>query len=182
MPVVGTRHTLANDTYVDQLVQNAEAVIQAALKNAPIDRHRVSIMGHSYGAAMAVMLLAHSRLFCSGVALSGAYNRTLTPFGFQYERRSLWQAPELYAAMSPLFSANRIEAPLLLFHGEADQHPATPHLQSERLFEALDVLGKTARLVSLPYEGHNLRGEESVLYAANEIGRWLEEHCGDRTR
>ncbi|OSX71127.1 hypothetical protein BU14_0589s0002 [Porphyra umbilicalis] len=127
---------------------------------------------------MTANLLAHApALFCCGIARSGAYNRTLTPFGFQAETRTLWQAPGVYAAMSPYLYAHRIEAPLLLIHGEADANPGTAVLQSERMYGALKGHGKAARLVLLPHEGHGYRARESVLHVLAEMTDWLEKYC-----
>lgn len=173
MPVVGDPETV-NDTFVAQIVASATAAIQAAAEAGHADPERVGIGGHSYGAYTATSLLAHSRLFQAGIAESGAYNRTLTPFGFQGERRHLWDASEAYIALSPFVHANRIEAPLLLIHGELDENPGTHPMQSERLFHALQGLGKTARLVMLPGEGHGYAARESVLHVLAEWLDWLD--------
>jgi len=149
-------------------------VIAAAAEEGHADPERVAIGGHSYGAYTAASLLAHSRLFRAGIAESGAYNRTLTPFGFQGERRQLWDARDAYVALSPFLYADRIEAPLLLIHGEVDENPGTHPLQSERLFHALQGLGKTARLVMLPAEGHRYAARETVLDVLAEWLAWLE--------
>jgi dipeptidyl aminopeptidase/acylaminoacyl peptidase len=125
---------------------------------------------------MAAVLLAQTDLFQAGVALSGAYNRTLTPFGFQTERRTLWEAPELYAQMSPLMNAHQITAPLLLIHGEADENPGTLPIQSERMYQAIRGNGGKARLVMLPHEGHRYSAQESVEHALWEITSWLDQH------
>lgn len=172
MPIVGDPETV-NDAFVAQTVDSVAAAIAAAAENGA-DPERVAIGGHSYGAYTAASLLAHSRLFRAGIAESGAYNRTLTPFGFQGERRKLWDARDAYLALSPFVFADRIEAPLLLIHGEADENPGTHPLQSERLFHALQGLGKTARLVVLPAEGHRYAARETALHVLAEWLDWLE--------
>jgi dipeptidyl aminopeptidase/acylaminoacyl peptidase len=173
MPIVGDPETV-NDGFVAQIVDSVAAAIAAAAESGNADPERVAIGGHSYGAYTAASLLAHSRLFRAGIAESGAYNRTLTPFGFQGERRQLWDARDAYVALSPFLFADRIEAPLLLIHGEVDENPGTHPLQSERLFHALQGLGKTARLVLLPAEGHRYAARETVLHVLAEWLEWLE--------
>jgi dipeptidyl aminopeptidase/acylaminoacyl peptidase len=174
MPIVGEGETEPNDSYVTQLVTSAEAAIDEAVRRGVAERGRVAIGGHSYGAFTTANLLAHSDLFAAGIAMSGAYNRTLTPFGFQSEERTLWQAPETYVGMSPFLFADRIAEPLLLIHGEADNNPGTFPMQSERFFSALQGLGATARLVMLPEESHGYRARESVLHMLWEVDHWLE--------
>lgn len=184
MPIVGGAFgepgSAPSDSWRRQLVADAAAALDAAAATGAVDVQRAAVVGHSYGAHMAAALLAHSDLFRAGVALSGAYNRTLTPFGFQDEERSLWQAPEVYRKMSPLLDADSIEEPLLLIHGQQDAHDATRPEQSEALYEALRFLGRPARLVLLPHEGHRPRGRESVLHLLWEMDRWLEEHLARR--
>jgi len=175
MPVVGPPET-ANDRFVEQVVANAEAALSAVAAAGGVDTTRVAVAGRSYGAFMTAHLLAHTRLFRCGVAISGAYNRSLTPFGFQRERRSLWQAPETYVRMSPFFAADRIEAPLLLLHGAVDENAGSQTFQSRRLYEALRGLGRRARLVLLPGEGHATVARESVAHALAEISDWLDAH------
>jgi len=173
MPVVGDPETM-NDTFVAQVVAAARAHIDALDADGIIDRARVVVGGHSYGAFMAANLLAHTDLFAAGIARSGAYNRTLTPFGFQSERRSFWEAPAAYAAVSPFHHAPCIGAPLLLVHGADDENPGTHPVQSERLFQALQGSGGTARLVLLPHEGHAYTARESVLHLLAEELAWAE--------
>jgi dipeptidyl aminopeptidase/acylaminoacyl peptidase len=175
MPVVGTPETM-NDTYVEQVVASARAAIETLDAKGVIDPKRVAVAGHSYGAFMTANLLAHSDLFAAGIARSGAYNRTLTPFGFQSERRSFWEAPELYMKMSPFTHANKINEPILLIHGEADNNSGTFPIQSERLFQAIKGSGGTARLVLLPHESHGYRGRESVLHVLAEMFDWADKH------
>lgn len=175
MPVIGDPETV-NDTFVEQIVQAAEAAIRKATELGVADPERVAIGGHSYGAFMTANLLAHSDLFRAGVARSGAYNRTLTPFGFQSERRTLWDAPELYFAVSPFLHAEKIDEPLLLIHGELDNNSGTFPIQSDRMFHALRGNGGIARYVKLPGESHGYRGRESVLHVAAETIAWLDEH------
>ncbi len=177
MPIVGDADSPPNDRHVEQLVANAEAAIEAVVELGIASRSRAAIAGHSYGAGMVANLLAHSDLFRTGIALSGAYNRTLTPFGFQAsERRSFWEAPQAYLEMSPFIHADRINEPLLLVHGTADLNSGTLPIQSERLYAALAGLGAEARLVLLPGEGHQYRARESLLHLAWEMDRWLALH------
>jgi dipeptidyl aminopeptidase/acylaminoacyl peptidase len=173
MPIVGPVET-ANDTFVPQLVADAQAAIDTCVELGIADRDRCAIGGHSYGAFMTANLLAHSDLFRAGVARSGAYNRTLTPFGFQNERRTLWEAADTYAAMSPFMHAPKIDEPLLLIHGEADDNQGTFPLQSQRLYHAIKGVGGTARLVMLPCERHGYEARESVLHCVAETVDWLD--------
>jgi dipeptidyl aminopeptidase/acylaminoacyl peptidase len=179
MPVVGDPETM-NDTYVEQIAQAAQAAIDALDARGVVDRRRVVVGGHSYGAFMAANLLAHTDLFAAGIARSGAYNRTLTPFGFQSERRSFWEAPELYLRVSPFTYAHEINEPILLIHGEADNNSGTFPIQSERLFQALRGNGGTARYVVLPYESHGYRARESVLHTLAEMIEWADRWAKDR--
>ena len=176
MPIVGEGDEEPNDTYVEQLVSDAAAAIDELVRRGVADPGRVAIGGHSYGAFMVVNLLAHSDLFAAGVARTGAYNRTLTPFGFQAEDRTLWEAPDVYFAMSPFMHADKVDEPLLLIHGEADNNPGTFPMQSERLYNALKGLGATVRLVMLPHESHSYRAMESLLHVTWETERWLDRH------
>ena len=158
------------------MVANAEAGIKAVDELGYIDKSRVAIGGHSYGAFMVANLLSHSDLFAAGIARSGAYNRTLTPFGFQSEERSYWEAPETYYNMSPFMHADKMKHPLLLIHGEADNNSGTYPLQSKRYFNALKGLGATVRLVMLPKESHGYRAKESILHVLWEQDQWLEKY------
>lgn len=171
MPVVGDPLTV-NDTYVEQIVSSAKAAIDKAVELGVTDPDRVGVGGHSYGAFMTANLLAHSDLFRAGIARSGAYNRTLTPFGFQSERRTLWEAPETYIKMSPFMNAHKLKEPILLIHGEADNNSGTFPIQSERLYAAIQGTGGTARLVLLPFEAHGYRARESVLHTLAEMLEW----------
>ncbi len=175
MPVVGDPLTM-NDTFIPQIVSNAKAAIDYLDQLGVADRKRVGVGGHSYGAFMTANLLAHCDLFAAGIARSGAYNRTLTPFGFQNERRTLWQAPELYFKVSPFMHADKINEPILLIHGEADNNSGTFPIQSERLYAALKGLGGTARLVMLPYESHGYIARESVLHVLAEMIEWFDRY------
>ena len=179
MPVVGDPETM-NDTYVEQISSAAEAAIDLLDVRGVADRRRVVAAGHSYGAFMTANLLAHTDLFAAGIARSGAYNRTLTPFGFQSERRSFWEAPELYLRVSPFTYAHRINEPLLLTHGEADNNSGTFPIQSERLYQALRGHGATARYVVLPHESHGYRARESVLHTLAEMIEWADRWAKDR--
>ncbi|KAB8314227.1 S9 family peptidase [Tolypothrix campylonemoides VB511288] len=176
MPIVGGGDAEPNDTYVPQLVASAQAAVDELVRRGVGDRARMAIGGHSYGAFMTANLLAHSDLFRAGIARSGAYNRTLTPFGFQAEERNYWQARDTYLAMSPFNVADRIDEPLLLIHGEQDNNSGTFPIQSERLFAAIKGLGGTARLVMLPNESHGYRARESILHMLAETDAWLERH------
>jgi dipeptidyl aminopeptidase/acylaminoacyl peptidase len=176
IPIVGEEKSEPNDTYVEQLVAGAKAAIDEGVRLGVVDRNRVAVMGHSYGAFMTVNLLAHSDLFKAGIARSGAYNRTLTPFGFQNEDRTYWQAPDVYYKMSPFMHADQIKTPLLLIHGEADNNSGTFPIQSERLFSALKGEGATVRFVLLPLEAHGYAARESVLHMFWEMNNWLETY------
>jgi len=176
MPIVGEGDTEPNDTFREQLVAGAKAAIDELVRRGVCDPERVAVGGHSYGAFMTANLLAHSDLFRAGIARSGAYNRTLTPFGFQSEERTFWEAPEVYFDMSPFMHADKIDEPILLIHGEADNNSGTFPLQSERFYAALKGLGATARLVMLPHESHSYRAMESILHQAWEIDQWLDKY------
>jgi dipeptidyl aminopeptidase/acylaminoacyl peptidase len=176
MPIVGEGNAEPNDTYVEQLVASAQAAVDEAVRRGVADPERAAIGGHSYGAFMTANLLAHSDIFRAGVARSGAYNRTLTPFGFQSEQRTFWEAPEVYFKMSPFMNANRIHAPILLIHGEADNNSGTFPIQSQRLFHALKGLGAKTRLVLLPEESHGYRARESAMHVLWEMNEWLDRY------
>jgi len=175
MPVVGDPETV-NNTYVEQIVASAKAAIDKAVEMGVTDPARVGVGGHSYGAFMTANLLAHSDLFRAGIARSGAYNRTLTPFGFQSERRTLWEAPELYMKMSPFLHAHKLKEPLLLIHGEADNNSGTFPIQSERMYHALRGHGGTVRLVLLPHESHGYMARESVEHVLYEMIAWFDKY------
>jgi len=177
MPVIGDPETM-NDTYVEQTTSAAAAHIRTLDQMGVIDPARVAVGGHSYGAFMTANLLAHTDLFAAGIARSGAYNRSLTPFGFQTERRSFWEAPQIYDQVSPFRYANQISAPILLLHGAQDSNSGTFPVQSERLFQALQGTGGTARLVILPHESHGYLARESVLHMLAEQFSWLQRWLG----
>jgi dipeptidyl aminopeptidase/acylaminoacyl peptidase len=179
-PIVGEGEDQPNDSFRSQLVANGLAAIDAVDALGYIDRDRVAVGGHSYGAFMVANLLSHSDLFAAGIARSGAYNRTLTPFGFQSEERSYWEAPEVYYAMSPFMHADKMKTPLLLIHGEADNNSGTYPLQSTRYFNALKGLGATVRLVMLPKESHGYRAKESILHMLWEQDQWLEKYLSPK--
>ena len=179
-PIVGEGDEEPNDTFRTQLVANAKAAIDALDARELIDRERVAVGGHSYGAFMVANLLSHSDLFAAGIARSGAYNRTLTPFGFQSEERHYWDAPEVYYTMSPFMHADKMKTPLLLIHGEADNNSGTYPMQSERYFNALKGLGAVTRLVMLPKESHGYRAKESVLHTLWEQDQWLEKYVKNK--
>jgi dipeptidyl aminopeptidase/acylaminoacyl peptidase len=179
MPVVGDPDT-ANNTYIQQVVSSAKAAITKATAEGWTDPARVGVGGHSYGAFMTANLLAHSDLFQAGVARSGAYNRTLTPFGFQAEPRTFWQAPEIYMGMSPFMSAHKINEPILLIHGEADDNQGTFPVQSERMYQAVRGNGGVVRYVVLPHEAHGYAARESVEHTIAEMIDWFDRHVKKR--
>ncbi len=175
MPIIGEGDKEPNDTYIEQLVANAQAAVDEVVRRGVTDREHIAIGGHSYGAFMTANLLAHTRLFKAGIARSGAYNRTLTPFGFQAEERNYWQAQDVYQKMAPFNYADRIKDPILFIHGVDDNNSGTFPLQSERMFAAVKGLGGTARLVMLPNESHAYRARESIMTMLAESERWLEQ-------
>ena len=175
MPVVGSPETV-NNTYVEQIVMSAKAAIDKATEMGVTDPDRVGVGGHSYGAFMTANLLAHSDLFRAGIARSGAYNRTLTPFGFQNERRTIWEAPELYLKVSPFMFASKINEPMLMIHGEADDNSGTFPIQSERMYQAIKGQGGTVRLVMLPHEAHGYAGRESIEHVLFEMISWFDKY------
>jgi len=179
-PIVGEGSDEPNDSFRTQLVANGKAAIDAVDYLGYIDRKKVAVGGHSYGAFMTANLLSHSNLFAAGIARSGAYNRTLTPFGFQSEERSYWEAPEIYYNMSPFMHADKMKTPLLLIHGVADNNSGTYPLQSERYFNALKGLGAPVRLVMLPKESHGYRAKESIMHMLWEQDQWLDKHVKNR--
>ena len=177
MPIVATdKDKKPNDNFIEQLTMNAEAAIKVLDEMGVGDKNRVAVGGHSYGAFMTANLLAHTKLFKGGIARSGAYNRSLTPFGFQNEDRTYWQAEDLYTKMSPFTYADKIKTPLLMIHGEMDDNTGTYPIQSERLFNAIKGNGGTVKYVSLPYEAHGYRGRENILHMLNEQFAWLEKY------
>jgi dipeptidyl aminopeptidase/acylaminoacyl peptidase len=175
MPVVGDPETV-NNTYIEQIVMSAKAAIDKAAEMGVTDPERVGVGGHSYGAFMTANLLAHSDLFRAGIARSGAYNRTLTPFGFQSERRTIWEAPDLYIKVSPFMVANKINEPILFIHGEADDNSGTFPIQSERMYQAVRGNGGTVRLVTLPLEAHGYAGRETIEHVLYEMITWFDKH------
>ncbi|MDH3492415.1 MAG: prolyl oligopeptidase family serine peptidase [Acidobacteriota bacterium] len=175
VPIVGDPLTV-NDTFIEQLVDGAQAAVDKAAEMGVVDPDRVAVGGHSYGAFMTAHLLANSDIFRAGIARSGAYNRTLTPFGFQSERRALWEAPESYYKLSPFMRANLIKEPMLMIHGQADNNSGTYPMQSERMFAAIRGNGGTARLVMLPFESHGYRGRESIEHVLWEQIRWMDKY------
>jgi len=179
-PIIGEGDTQPNDNFRKQLVDNASSAINRVYELGYIDKEKVAIGGHSYGAFMVANLLSHSKLFAAGIARSGAYNRTLTPFGFQSEERNYWEAPDTYYNMSPFMHAEKVKTPLLLIHGEEDNNSGTYPLQSERYFNALKGLGATTRLVMLPKESHSYRAKESIMHMLWEQDRWLERYVKNK--
>ena len=185
VPIVGEGEDEPNDTYVEQLVSSAKAAIDKVVDMGVADRARIGVGGHSYGAFMTANLLAHSELFRAGIARSGAYNRTLTPFGFQQEQRTYWEAPQIYNRMSPFTYADRIKEPILLIHGEADNNSGTFPIQTERFYHALKGHGATVRSVVLPHESHGYRARESVMHTLAEMIDWMDRYvknAGDGDR
>lgn len=180
MPIVGKEGKEPNDSFIEQLVSNAKAAIDTLVEMKVADPKRVAIGGHSYGAFMTANLMAHCDLFAAGIARSGAYNRSLTPFGFQSEERTYWEAQEVYNKMSPFNYADKINEPLLLIHGEADNNSGTFPIQSERLYAAIKGHGGTTRLVILPYESHGYRARQSIMHVTWEMDQWLEQYVKNR--
>ena len=178
-PIIGEGETEPNDTFIEQLIWNAEAAIDALDEKGYIDRTKVGVGGHSYGAFMTANLLTHSDLFACGIARSGAYNRTLTPFGFQREQRNYWEVPDVYNTMSPFMTANKMKKPMLLVHGEADNNPGTFTLQTERYFQALKGMGAPVRMVILPKESHGYVAKENILHLLWEQEQFLDKHLKD---
>jgi dipeptidyl aminopeptidase/acylaminoacyl peptidase len=177
MPIVATSaDKKPNDDFIQQLKMNAESAIQKLSEMGVGDKNRVAVGGHSYGAFMTAHLLSHTNLFKAGIARSGAYNRSLTPFGFQNEDRTYWQAPNLYFDMSPFSYANQLKTPILLIHGEMDDNQGTFPIQSERYYNAIKGHGGTTRYVVLPYEAHGYRGKENLLHMLWEQHQWLEKY------
>jgi len=174
LPIIGEGEAEPNDTYVEQLTAGAEAAVAELVRRRVTDPERVAVGGHSYGAFTTANLLAHTDLFKAGVARSGAYNRTLTPFGFQSEERSLWDAPAVYATLSPFFHAPKVDEPLLLIHGDADENSGTYPMQTRRFYNALKGHGATARMVLLPHEGHGYSARESIMHMLWEMVSWLD--------
>ena len=177
-PIIGDPKK-AYDTYLDQLVADAKAAVDEAVRLGVVDPDRIGVTGHSHGALMTVNLVAHSDLFRAGVATSGSYNKTLTPFGFQSERRSVWEAPEVYMKVSPFFSADKLKVPLLIMHGAEDANPGTTPIQSTKLYEAIRGNGGTARLVVLPHEPHWYTALESNEQEIYEMVRWFDKYVKD---
>ena len=179
-PIVGEGTEEPNDTYIEQLVANGKAAIDAVDALGYIDRTKVGVGGHSYGAFMTANLLTHSDLFAVGIARSGAYNRTLTPFGFQTEQRNYWEVPQVYNTMSPFMNADKMKTPMLLVHGEADNNPGTFTLQTERYFQALKGLGAPVRMVILPKESHGYVAKENILHLLWEQDQFLEKYLKNK--
>ncbi|KAJ4955399.1 hypothetical protein NE237_012182 [Protea cynaroides] len=178
IPIIGEGEEEANDRYVEQLVASAEAAVEEVVRRGVAHPNKIAVGGHSYGAFMTANLLAHApHLFCCGIARSGAYNRTLTPFGFQNEDRTLWEATSTYVEMSPFMSANKIKKPILLIHGEEDNNSGTLTMQSDRFFNALKGHGALCRLVVLPFESHGYAARESIMHVLWETDRWLQNYC-----
>ncbi len=175
MPIVGEGGKEPNDNFIPQLHLNANAAIKKLSDMGVGDSNRIAVGGHSYGAFMTANLLAHTKLFKAGIARSGAYNRTLTPFGFQGEERTFWEAPDVYGNMSPFNYADKIKTPILLIHGELDNNSGTFPIQSERLYNAIKGHGGTVRYVVLPYESHGYSAKENILHMLWEQDQWLDK-------
>lgn len=180
MPIIGEGDEEPNENFREQLVMDAEAAINKIVEIGVADQDRLIVGGHSYGAFMTANLLAHSDLFAAGIARSGAYNRTLTPFGFQSEERTFWETPETYVKMSPFMHADKIKDPLLLIHGDADNNSGTYPMQSERFYAALKGHGATVRLVMLPHESHGYQARESIMHMLWEMTEWMDKHVKNK--
>jgi len=174
-PVVGDPKK-AYDNYMEQLTADAKAAVDEAVRIGVVDPDRIGVTGHSHGALMTVNLLAHTDLFRAGVATSGSYNKSLTPFGFQNERRTVWQAPKVYQEVSPFFYADKLKLPLLIVHGDEDANPGTTPLQASKLFEAVRGNGGTTRLVLLPHEPHHYAARESNEQVVYEMLNWFDKY------
>lgn len=179
-PIVGVEGKEPNDNFIEQLVADAEAAINKAVEMGVADPKRVAVSGHSYGAFMTANLLANTRLFAAGIAESGAYNRTLTPFGFQNERRNYWEAPDVYNRMSPFMNADKVKDPIMLIHGIADNNSGTFPIQSERFYAALKGFGATVRLVLLPAEAHGYAARETILHKHWEVLNWMNKYVKNK--
>lgn len=179
-PIVGVTGKEPNDSFIEQLTGDADAAIKKAVEMGVADPKRVAVSGHSYGAFMTANLMAHTRLFAAGIAESGAYNRSLTPFGFQNERRSYWDAPDIYNGMSPFMNANKIKDPIMLIHGIADNNSGTFPIQSERFYSALKGFGATTRLVLLPNESHGYAARETILHKHWEVLNWMNTYVKNK--
>jgi len=179
-PIIGEGDKEPNDTFIEQLVANGKAAIDAVEAMGYIDRSKVAVGGHSYGAFMTANLLTHSDLFACGIARSGAYNRTMTPFGFQSEQRNFWDAHDIYNNMSPFYTADKMKKPILLVHGEADNNPGTFTLQTERYFQAIKGLGGNARMVLLPKESHGYVAKENILHLLWEQEQFLDKYLKNK--
>ena len=177
VPIV-SEGDVPSDDYLPQLVASVEAAVDYLVESGVSDPKRLAVAGRSYGAFSSANLLIHSDRFATAIAMSGAYNRTLTPFGFQHERRSFWDATEYYTSISPFFFADKLKAPILLVHGGSDENPGTIPFGARRFFHALVGAGGTARYVELPYEGHHYGGRENVLLASAEMLDWLDRFIG----
>lgn len=178
MPILGTESG-CKISFIDQLKLNAEAIVSELKRRnliGELENSNIAIGGHSFGAFMVANLLTHTKIFKTGIARSGAYNRTLTPFGFQFEDRNFWKASELYLEISPFIHADKIDTPLLLIHGQSDSNPGTYPIQSERYYEALRGLGKEVKILILPYEDHSYQAKESILHMLNVCDQWLEKY------
>ena len=176
MPIIGEGSEETNDNFVKQLVASAQAAADIMVERNITTKNQIAIGGHSYGEFMKANLLTHSDIFQAGIARSGAYNRSLTPFGFQSEQRTFWQAPEIYFEMSPFMHAHKVNEPILLIHGEADNNSGTFPVQSKRYYHALKGHGATAKLVMLPYESHAYKARESVMHVLWETANWLDKY------
>jgi dipeptidyl aminopeptidase/acylaminoacyl peptidase len=177
-PIVGDPKK-AYDTYLEQLVADAKAAVDEAVRMGVADPDRIGVTGHSHGALMTANLVAHSDLFRAGVATSGSYNKTLTPFGFQNERRSVWEASDVYLKVSPFFFADKLKTPLLIVHGAEDANPGTTPLQGQKLYEAIRGNGGITRLVMLPHEPHWYTAMESNEQLVYEMLRWFDKYVKD---
>ena len=180
MPIVGEGDEEPNETFLDQLVMDAKAAVNKIVRMGVADKKRLAVGGHSYGAFMTANLLAHCNLFAAGIARSGAYNRTLTPFGFQSEERTFWEASDTYFKMSPFMHSDKIKNPLLLIHGAADNNSGTYPMQSERMYAAMKGHGATVRLVMLPHESHGYRAKESIMHMLWEMTEWMDKYVKKR--
>ena len=172
-PIFGANGRM-NDNYVSDLVGNLTAVIDELDKQGFIDRSRLGLGGHSYGAFSTVNAMVNTPYFKAGIAGDGMYNRSLTPNGFQSERRDFWEAQKTYLDMSPFFKADKLTGALLMYHSIEDQNVGTAPISSERMMHALQGLGKVASLYMYPYEDHGPAAKETLLDQWARWTAWLD--------
>lgn len=173
IPVFGPQGSM-NDNYVNELRDGLYAVINAVVDAGYLDRERIGLWGHSYGAFSTVNAMVNTKWFKAGIAGDGMYNRSLTPFGFQRESRDFWQAQDVYLNMSPFFKADKLSGALLMYHQTEDQNVGTALISSIRMQHALQGLGKTSALFMYPYEDHGPATRETDLDQWARFIAWFD--------